>query len=309
MMNTIRCACGTEYPLTERLYGKRVRCKMCGVEFTAPDPNSPELHASPPAGESSVGQYSGEVFDDDRGPSLTAFWADCLRSLLFLRSVSSLITFSFLAIIAAVQVFLPFGGCLGQIARVIVAGWILGFLFHVIQEAASGESELPSFSLSEGWFEDVVVPLVKFLISWLVVGWPALLYAMLDIQYSVSGRLNLPFNPAVVLLGLGVFAWPMVILTTAVGGLSGLWRVDLMISTVLRSFVGYATTAAATVVAYAAFQLAEALLQSRSHTDPSSVVAMAAGLEVLAVYAAIVAMRIIGLYYHHFKDDFAWSWD
>lgn len=179
----------------------------------------------------------------------------------------------------------------------------------MIQEAASGENELPSFSLSEGWFDDVVAPLVKFLLSWLVVGWPALLYAMLDTKYSVSVLLNLPFNPAVALLALGVFAWPMVILTIAIGGPSGLWRVDLMISTVLRSFVGYATTAAATVVAYAAFQLAEALLQSRSHADPTGLVAIGAGLEVLAVYAAIVAMRIIGLYYHHFKDDFAWSWE
>ena len=308
-MDMIRCECGTEYRLTERLYGKRVRCKMCGVEFTAPHPDSPELHASPPTGDSSVDQYSAKAFDDDSGPSLMAFWADCLRSFLFLRSVSSLITFAFLAMAAAVRVFLPFGGCIGQIALVIVAGWILGYLFHVIQEAASGENELPSFSLSEGWFDDVVVPLVKFLVSWLVVVWPALAFTILDSIYRISGRLNLPFNPAVVLFGLGVFAWPMVILTTAIGGLSGLWRVDLMISTVSRSFVGYATTVAATVLAYGAFQLAEELLQARSHADPSGLVAMGAGLEVLSVYAAIVAMRIVGLYYHHFKDDFAWSWD
>lgn len=125
-MNKIRCACGTEYRLTERLYGKRVRCKKCGVEFTAPDPNFPELHSPPPTGEPSIDEYSPEVGVDDRGPSLTAFWADCLRSLLFIRSVSSLITFSFLAMVAAVQVFLSFAGCIGLIARYVVVGWILG---------------------------------------------------------------------------------------------------------------------------------------------------------------------------------------
>ena len=28
----------------------------------------------------------------------------------------------------------------------------------------------------------------------------------------------------------------------------------------------------------------------------------------IAVYFEIVAMQVIGLYYHHFKDRFAWSW-
>ena len=38
-------------------------------------------------------------------------------------------------------------------------------------------------------------------------------------------------------------------------------------------------------------------------------VAIGAGLYVLSTYASIVSMRIIGLYYHHFKNDFAWSWE
>lgn len=307
-MDMIRCECGTEYRLTERLYGKRVRCKMCGVEFTAPDPNFPGLQDGSPTGGPSIEQYTAEV-DGDAVSNLTAFWTDCLRSFLFLRSVSSLLTFTFLAMAAAVQVFLPFAGCFGMIARIIVVGWILGYLFHVIREAASGETELPSFSLSEGSYEDVVVPLVKFLLSLLVVAWPAVVFTMLDTVYFISGGLNLPFNPAFVLLGLGALAWPMVILIIAVGGPSGLWRIDLIISTVAQTFVGYATAAAATVLAYSAVQFAEVLLQSRSHADPGSVLVTGAGLQVLAVYAAIVAMRIIGLYYHHFKADFAWSWE
>jgi len=29
----------------------------------------------------------------------------------------------------------------------------------------------------------------------------------------------------------------------------------------------------------------------------------------VTVYFDIVLMRLIGLYYHHFKDRFAWSWE
>jgi len=36
--------------------------------------------------------------------------------------------------------------------------------------------------------------------------------------------------------------------------------------------------------------------------------ALRAALVPIEVYFTIVAMRTVGLYYHHFKERFAWSW-
>jgi hypothetical protein len=40
----------------------------------------------------------------------------------------------------------------------------------------------------------------------------------------------------------------------------------------------------------------------------AAVLGVGALLVVLEVYANIFTMRVIGLYYHHFKERFAWSW-
>ena len=40
----------------------------------------------------------------------------------------------------------------------------------------------------------------------------------------------------------------------------------------------------------------------------SGLLLLPVALVLVEVYVQIVAMRAIGLYYHHFKQRFAWSW-
>ena len=82
-----------------------------------------------------------------------------------------------------------------------------------------------------------------------------------------------------------------------------------MASTIGHTFGAYATTVAALVLTYLGVHVVESLITLPLGSDPSSMLAVAAGIRALLLFGAIVTMRIIGLYYHHFKDDFSWSWE
>jgi prepilin signal peptidase PulO-like enzyme (type II secretory pathway) len=105
------------------------------------------------------------------------------------------------------------------------------------------------------------------------------------------------FTVAVLLL-IPMLLWPMMLLVVALGGIRSLIRFDLMMLTIAKTFPAYALVV---VFAYVGV-VGPALL-------PEDVgLAAWAALLAVEVYAGIFTMRVIGLYYHHFKNRFAWSW-
>ena len=101
-----------------------------------------------------------------------------------------------------------------------------------------------------------------------------------------------------ILLLLPLLLWPMMVLVVAVGGIRCLVRFDLMFVTIFKTFPVYALVAVLTligVVGPGLLPLGEGM-------------GVAVALMVVEVYANIFVMRAIGLYYHHFKGRFAWSW-
>lgn len=111
---------------------------------------------------------------------------------------------------------------------------------------------------------------------------------------------------------LGVFLWPATILTLAVGGgVRGL-RPDLIVMTVARAIGPYLAIWLMLSVAggllvlpgiaeeYGLFDAIPVLGGGRSW--PAHVL-----ISVFSGYLLIVIMRTIGLFYRHFKADFAWS--
>ena len=93
----------------------------------------------------------------------------------------------------------------------------------------------------------------------------------------------------------------MTALCVAMGGFSTLARYDLLVVTVLKSLPVYVLTAGAVFVALSRNYLLAAVVD---------VLGILGGAVLIAIglYLEIVAMRMIGLYYHHFKHRFAWSW-
>ncbi len=106
---------------------------------------------------------------------------------------------------------------------------------------------------------------------------------------------------------VGMFFWPIVLLCVALGGFSTLRRMDLIVQTVFRTLPAYLITVAMVFGT-------EALKQALARTG-TGIGAIAGGVLLLsflstgiAIYFEIIAVQLIGLYYHHFKDRFAWSW-
>lgn len=356
-MPTQHCECGAKYRFPESAIGKRAKCKKCGTVFkiqpeeepatipiaeddplgslalavdrTADAPSKPEERAvsaaSLPSAESAGRLGRVAIEEKDTRPT---YVKSLLKSFLFpTASAGNIVTFLILwFLLFLAVVVLPWLWYFGMFGQFAIFGWYMGFRFNVIREAAAGETELPTLSAGEGWADDIIYPLLKWVASWAIVLAPAFICLMFLVYLGTKASGN-PF--AYFMGGLGGFlqgtsggellllllalagwaAWPMVVLCVALGGFSALGRPDAIIVTVFKTFPIYVLTAILVVGA----DIVNGYLQGALTPDGSAgfvgymvLMALAIGVEV---YIEVIAMRAIGLYYCHFKHRFTWSWE
>ena len=320
-MIVVSCQCGAHYRVPEKLAGKRLKCKKCASPIDIPLPDPPEdadefvvdvlaeepailpdaVVASPaiPAAPTSASTRSAP-FEPSHLP---AYLKDCVASLMFFAESGNLLRFLVVAAIAMLQPILLYGMCIGLIAWIIVFGWIFSFLFNVMLNAANGERDLPELTLIEGPVETIVVPCFKYLAAALAVFWPAVVFGV--------------FNPEAVeqeepifwlVIGACLFFWPMAMLMVGIGGVSSFVRVDLMIRTLIRTFVPYFLVCVLSAGVFAASWYISRSLISSGGKASEHPIALQCVLHALGLYFWVLVMRFIGLYYHHFKSRFAWTW-
>ncbi len=254
-----------------------------------------------------------------------SFWADVGWSFLFFTDPSNLISFFVFWVVLVVGPMIPFAG-------ILVSFWYAAFRFAVVEESAAGEDALPSVRVGD-FFEDLLYPALRWTGSWILVLVPAFAYLVVGIAQNwvspgeaadalsggVVGMLSAATGamaPLVVLVYAGMFLWPMVILCLALGGFTSLHRVDLILRTVAATLPGYLVTVAlvfgTSLLGQAISGLAGGRLGSAAKPTLASLLGTALLVNVLvtgiSLYTEIVAMRAIGLYYHHFKAKFAWDW-
>jgi len=339
------CSCGARFRFPESAVGKRSKCKQCGTLFTlvddeagvipvaddfdaspdaAPDavadPPSPvqgrifvptSVSTSTPSVEQDVEQIAGNAFK----PS---FLTDVLWTFLFPSSPGNLITFLIIWVVMLIIPIAPLGlRAFGLVVWILINGWYAAFQFAVLQSAAAGEQELPSPTFSRDLVDDLIYPLFQWIGSWVVVYIPACTYLLLaclggnvdpfDALRMLFGGIEQVFQqgsgqPLVfsILVCVGSFFWPMMILCIALGGFETVYRIDLIASTIIRTFPVYVVTL---LLMFGAALLERTLTASTAGLSMWFVISVG-----VTVYFDIVLMRLIGLYYHHFKDRFAWSW-
>ncbi len=240
--------------------------------------------------------------------SIAAYLSNALRSFGFIVNPGSAATFLIVAFIAALQPIIAYAGCIGLGAAFVIKGWLASFYFNTVTEAAAGEDSLPDLSLTGGWIDDVIIPFFKFAATWLLVLAPAVIYlSVTATDFTAIDPTTLGIN-MVALLALGVFFWPMLMLAAALGGIGMAVRIDLLVKSVARSFLPYLLVCLLTGGTVALTIALYILLESSSLAIGGSPLAAAMIGEVVQLFFWIVAMRCIGLYYHHFKERFAWSW-
>jgi hypothetical protein len=241
------------------------------------------------------------------GSAMVGFWKDSLWSFAFVSRPGSLIIFLIVGACSAFQVIVGAAGIIGGIASFIISGWVASFLFKIVVSAAAGERDLPELTLTDGFFDDVIAPFFKFAATWMIVLVPMIVYvAAVGVDVRADNALEKHLVPVVGLLAFGVFLWPMCVLVISIGGFSSFFRPDLILFTIVRTFVPYVMTCVITGAAVGVMAVAQDALARES--GASNPIAVAMVLKVLELYAWVVAMRVIGLYYHHFKQRFAWSW-
>ena len=285
--------CGKTFPMEARI------CVDCGVDL--------RTGLSIAAGQATAAGV------DKPKTGMVPYFKACLASFAFMVEPGDLITFLIVAVIAALQVVLGFAPFLGSIGVFIVQGWICSFFFNVLVSAAGGKKNLPDLALTGGWMDDIIVPFFKFVGTWVLVLAPAIAYgiwaAAVAASAVVGGATTAPAPGPVffVLMGLGIFFWPITVLIVALGGFSCFFRPDRIALTIVRSLVPYIAACIMTAIPVAATYYIEFLLDANTAIG-GNVLVMAAVSWVLTIYCWTVAMRCIGLYYHHFKSRFAWSW-
>ncbi len=274
-----------------------------------------------PSPESSGGVGEAVV---DRAVAPSGYLSDLYATLLFPAGLGNLVTFMFVwGMLSLGSAVLSFAGLLGLIGQFVILGWYCAYRFSVIAQAASGERDLPSLTLIEGSFEGIIFAILRWLGSWIVVLLPAYVCMTVMFYLGISQGLtlmdlllggvaaaakNVDVLAVALLMFGGILAWPMVVLCVELGGFASLVRVDLIVVTLIKTLPIYIFTAmfvfgADLLGAYLAFKLPQSFTSGIAVYFMGHLMVTGVGL-----YFEIVALRVIGLYYHHFKHRFAWDW-
>jgi len=282
-------------------------------EYQAPRGRSPSARAE---------------FDDatayapDEGPWILApersFLGDLVESFLLFLDPGNFIAFVFLVLVKLIFNSLPLFGCYGLLVLIGANGYIYAFFMALVRETATGEDQFPTVWYSDYW-DDLVVPLIQYLGTRLFVMWPCVALAIYawweagDIDWDVFNLTTvwegqgLARATAIAYL-IGSLLWPAVVLTVAIGGtLIGLWP-HIVARTAIAAPLGYLTICVAIMAADALTALP---------TDPRFIASLGLGKwlsgwslriigTVLGMFSSLLAMRVIGLYYRHFKRRLPW---
>lgn len=230
------------------------------------------------------------------------FWRDLLESFIFFVDARNFITFMFIILLVMVPKLLPLP-VVAWVLGMLASFYVCAFFLNIVRETASGEDELPNVWISSIW-DDVILPLVRFWGTWVWVLLPAIVVAL----YGLSEYGSVPWAIVKPLVVVGLFLWPAVVLGVSIGGsFSGLWP-HVVVRTALAAPVPYLAVCGAVVAAYFIMVLPDTLVfASLAGKLPAlSTRAFESFSAALGVYAVVVAMRVIGLYYRHYKHKLPW---
>ncbi len=259
--------------------------------------------------------------DAIQGPK-RGFWTDAFRAFIFPvmsgGNISSFLSAAFLAaILAAIQIGLIHVGMslprlvwpIVFVVVVCVCGWLAGICMSTVLESAAGSDDLPGISVGEGVLDDVLTPLVKFFGSFVVAFSPFIVWAIaIGLDWAPSSWAALLPVWALV----GAFITPMFLLLFSFGAGGMAIRPDLVFLTIIRTIPPYLAmwlmlllVAFAYLVSMGSGLLATIGLQDIVPNFDALGMAGPAVAFIIDIYLTLVAMRIVGLYYLHFKNRFA----
>jgi hypothetical protein len=272
--------------------GKRARCTTCGRLFIIPSENykkPKKVELSKEKGEPLPGFYR-DVFVDN--------WKLFFDS----ENVTPLV---FVIAVVCFKFFTAGSPCCAFVTHFAIWGWLLGFYLNIIYETAFEIDKLPEIYLGTSitflWY--IIKPFFLFFCTMAVVQLPFIIVLVLrkDEGLTIENIRQAEFGLLHILFILGLFLFPIAILTTAIGKDITLFRPDYLLAPVFKAFVAYVVTVLLLIAA--------ALLETQTNQYTSAGLLTTAGhlaMNFAVQLIAIIAMRSIGLFYRHYSCHLAW---
>lgn len=289
--------CDALIAFADKHAGKRAKCTTCGQRLTIPDRSgeAAKKYAEPEEKGEPVAGFYHAVFVD----SWKLFAAG--RNATGLVFVTAAVCFKFFTghtdysfTMGYFRVQLPTG------LIVTLASW--GCLFWYYMEIISATSfeidDLPEVYMDGlfGFLWKVASSLYAFAVAMMIVLIPC------AVTIGISGGTG---TVPLIVGFVGLFAFPMAILTVAVGrDLRMLLRPDCLLKPVARAFWPYMVSAGLFILAFAV------QLKTRWYIDVAGRGNLVIGLHLMwnltVQVTAIIAMRSIGLFHRHYGCYFPW---
>jgi len=255
--------------------------------------------------------------DPVSGPT-RGFWADAFISFVYpVKSSSNVIMFMMISVVGLLEHLIAMvAGCFLLIVVLAIKGWFASLYFSVIQDTAAGSEDLPGFRVEGGLFESIIRPAFRFVCAGGIVLIPCMVLGAL-----AAFRITPPsINSLMPLWFLGgIFLAPISFLLFALESASAIFRIDLILTTIARTILPYLAIwlmlaivmIAMIVVGAGGGFLIELLFPggflAKSIADFVASTVAGIAISLFGIYLMLVAMRIIGLYYLHFKKRFAFE--
>ncbi|HUU19408.1 MAG TPA: hypothetical protein VMW72_19820 [Sedimentisphaerales bacterium] len=272
--------------------GKRARCTTCGRLFIIPSENYKKpKKVEPPKekGEPLPGFYHAVFVDNWK----LFFDSENATSLVFVIAV---VCFKF---------FTAGSPCCAFVTHYAIWGWLLGFYLNIIYETAFEIDKLPEIYLGTSitfmWY--IIKPFFLFSVTMAVVQLPFIIVFVLrkDEGLTIENIRQAEFGLLHVLFILGLFLFPIAILTTAIGKDIFMFRPVYLLRPVFKAFVPYLVTVILLIAA--------ALLETQTTQYTNAGLLTTAGhlaMNLAVQLIAIIAMRSIGLFYRHYNCHLPW---
>ncbi len=272
--------------------GKRARCTTCGRLFIIPSENykkPKKVELTKEKGEPLPGFYR-DVFVDN--------WKLFFDS----ENVTSL---AFVIAVVCFKFFTAGSPCCAFVTHFAIWGWLLGFYLNIIYETAFEIDKLPEIYLGTSitflWY--IIKPFFLFSVTMAFVQLPFIIVLVLrkDEGLTIENVRQAEFELVHILFILGLFLFPIAILTTAIGKDITLFRPDYLLAPVFKAFVPYVVTVLLLIAA--------ALLETQTTQYTGAGLLTTAGhlaTNFAVQLIAIIAMRSIGLFYRHYSCHLAW---
>jgi len=272
--------------------GKRARCTSCGRLFIIPSENykkPKKVELPKEKGEPIPGFYHAVFVDNWK----LFFESENVTSLVF---VIAIVCFKF---------FTAGSPCCAFVTHYAIWGWLLGFYLNIIYETAFEIDKLPEIYLGTSitflWY--IIKPLFLFSVTMAVVQLPFIIVLVLrkDEGLTIENIRQAEFGLLHILFILGLFLFPIAILTTAIGKDFTMFRPDYLLRPIFRAFVPYVVTVLLLIAA--------ALLETQTIQYTGAGLLTTAGhlaMNFAVQLIAIIAMRSIGLFHRHYSCHLAW---